>query len=80
MNSPTVAPKDDSWIGVDLDGTLAVNEFTIQSPLHVGPPVPAMLERVKRWLKDGQQVKIFTARVAGDTEQYSVYRIREAIK
>ncbi len=51
------------WIAVDLDGTLAVYEsgHGIDS---VGPPVPEMVERVKRWLDVGQEVRIFTARVA----------------
>lgn len=54
------------WIGVDLDGTLAEyngwggHEF-------IGRPVPAMLERVKRWLEKGREVRIFTAR-ASDPE------------
>ena len=53
------------WIGVDLDGTLA--EYgTWQGPLHIGKPVPAMLERVKGWIEEGQEVRIFTARVAHD--------------
>jgi len=36
------------WIGVDLDGTLAVYDGW-RGPEHIGPPVPAMVERVKRW-------------------------------
>lgn len=52
------------WIGVDLDGTLAQYGKWI-GPEHIGEPVPAMLERVKRWLADGQDVRIFTARVDG---------------
>lgn len=51
------------WIGVDLDGTLAHYEGW-QGPLHIGPPVPAMVERVKRWLAQGREVRIFTARVS----------------
>lgn len=51
-----------SWIGVDLDGTLAHYEGW-KGIDHIGEPVPAMLERVKRWLQDGITVKIFTARV-----------------
>lgn len=50
------------WIGVDLDGTFAHYEKWV-SIYHVGEPVPAMLERVKRWRAAGQKVKIFTARV-----------------
>lgn len=50
------------WIGVDLDGTLAVyNGWTDGCP--IGAPVPEMVERVKRWIADGKEIRIFTARV-----------------
>lgn len=47
---------------VDLDGTLAEhtnsgNEF------EIGKPVPLMLQRVLRWLQDGKEVRLVTARV-----------------
>jgi hypothetical protein len=52
------------WIGVDLDGTLA--EYHGWTPGgQIGKPVPAMLKRVKQWLKEGREVRIFTARYAG---------------
>jgi hypothetical protein len=51
------------WIGVDLDGTLAEYDGW-QGIEHIGPPVPAMVERVKRWLAEGRTVKVFTARVS----------------
>lgn len=52
------------WIGVDLDGTLAMyTEW--RGEHHIGPPVPAMVNRVKAWLAEGVRVKIFTARAAG---------------
>lgn len=51
------------WIGVDLDGTLAVYDKWI-GPEHIGEPVPVMLERVKRWLTEDKDVRIFTARVS----------------
>lgn len=50
------------WIAVDLDGTLARYEGW-QGEHHVGDPVPLMLQRVKDWLKEGKEVRIFTARV-----------------
>lgn len=50
------------YIGVDLDGTLAHYEPG-QWPA-IGAPVPRMLERVKAWLAEGQEVRIITARVA----------------
>lgn len=49
------------WIGVDLDGTLAYYDGW-KGIEHIGAPVPAMLDRVKRWLTEGRQVRIFTAR------------------
>jgi len=54
------------WIGVDLDGTLAEYHGWV-SVEHIGPPVPAMLERVMRWIAEGKDVRIFTARVDGGT-------------
>ena len=50
------------WIGVDLDGTLAFYDEW-RGPLHIGEPIPRMLERVKRWVAEGKDVRIFTARV-----------------
>lgn len=50
------------WIGVDLDGTLAHYDGW-RGIDHIGEPVPAMIERVRRWLSEGREVRIFTARV-----------------
>lgn len=49
------------WIGVDLDGTLAVYDGW-RGEDHIGEPIPAMLERVKAWLAAGIEVRIVTAR------------------
>jgi hypothetical protein len=51
------------WIGVDLDGTLAYYDEW-RGPSHIGEPIPAMMARVRQWLKQGVQVKIFTARAS----------------
>jgi hypothetical protein len=51
------------WIGVDLDGTLAKYEGW-QGAAHIGEPVGEMLFRVKKWLAEGRDVRIFTARVS----------------
>lgn len=54
------------WIGVDLDGTLArYDEW--RGIEHIGEPIPLMVARVKRWLSEGREVRIFTARVGGLT-------------
>lgn len=50
------------WIGVDLDGTLA--KYTAWNGGAIGEPVPLMLARVKRWVAQGVEVRIMTARVA----------------
>lgn len=49
------------WIGVDLDGTLAYYDGW-KGAEHIGAPIPAMMERVKAWLEQGIEVRIFTAR------------------
>lgn len=53
----------EGWIGVDLDGTLAEYDGW-KGEEHIGPPIPLMLERVKKWIADGITVKIFTARAS----------------
>jgi hypothetical protein len=58
----------DRWIGVDFDGTLALEIPGRTNPYELGAPVPAMVERVKTWLVAGIRVKLFTARMA----EYSV--------
>ena len=52
-----------SWIGVDLDGTLAHYDGW-KGADNIGPPIPAMLDRVKKWLSEGREVRIFTARAS----------------
>ncbi len=51
------------WIGVDLDGTLAVYGGW-KGPDHIGEPVPAIKELVLKFIDDGKEVKIFTARAS----------------
>lgn len=52
------------WKGVDLDGTLAYYDGWKGSGV-IGEPIKPMVDRVKSWLAAGQEVKILTARVAG---------------
>lgn len=53
------------WIGVDFDGTLA-EYYGWQGELVFGPPIPAMVDRVKGWLAEGYEVRLVTARAFGD--------------
>lgn len=50
------------WIAVDCDGTLATYDKWV-GPGHIGEPIKPMVDRVKKWLADGREVRIFTARV-----------------
>lgn len=54
-----------SWIGVDLDGTLAHYDYW-RGFDHIGEPIPLMADRVKQWLADGIEVRIVTARVSSE--------------
>ena len=58
------------WTGVDLDGTLAYYNRSFSSDM-IGEPVPAMMAFVKKMIKHGIRVKIFTARVQ-DPEQLPI--------
>ena len=51
------------WIGCDLDGTLAYAE-EFHGPEVIGEPIPAMVERIKDHIRQGEVVKIFTARAS----------------
>lgn len=49
------------WIGVDLDGTLAVYDKW-RGEQHIGLPIPNMVRRITQWETEGYEVRIFTAR------------------
>ncbi|MCP4723077.1 MAG: hypothetical protein GY860_26795 [Desulfobacteraceae bacterium] len=68
----SLPPLPKTWIGVDLDGTLAYydNSSSIE---EVGTPIPAILALVKKMINNGIRVKIFTAR-ATDPEQLPIIR------
>lgn len=59
------------WIGVDLDGTLAHYDQW-RGADHIGEVIPAMRDRVLRWLDEGREVRIFTARVSGGPDSPDV--------
>lgn len=53
--------KGDGWIGVDLDGTLAhYDEY--RGDDHVGEPIEPMVRKVRKWINEGRDVRLFTAR------------------
>lgn len=61
-----------SWIGIDFDATLAEWGEGTSNPrdvLRVGDPIPKMVERVKQLIAEGQEIRIFTARVGPATDE-----------
>ena len=56
-------PRKESrgWIGVDLDGTLAHYDHH-RGVDFVGAPIESMVKRVRKWLREGRDVRLFTAR------------------
>lgn len=60
----TIMRKHRRWIGVDFDGTLATWDCPWPDDYRsVGVPVPAMVALVKKWIAEGEDVRIFTARM-----------------
>ena len=61
------------WIGVDLDGTLAVYDGW-KGIEHIGAPILPMVARVQAWIALDKPVKIFTARVSEGPEAIGYIR------
>jgi hypothetical protein len=70
VESPAETPKQNGWIGVDLDGTLAHYDGW-KGVEHIGEPVPVMVRRVHNLISEGWTVKIVTARGA-DIENHTI--------
>ena len=76
------------WIGVDLDGTLALwgtkdphTTFIHYDVTRIGAPIPAMVDRVKALIAAGEDVRIFTARVGPASDEeclHAIVRITDA--
>lgn len=58
----TLTGNRQGWIGVDLDGTLAFYD-TWRGSDFIGHPIPLMVERVIKWITEGREVRVVTARV-----------------
>lgn len=68
----------EGWIGVDWDGTM-VEYFGWLGQGQYGPPIPLMVNRVKKWLADGMLVKVVTARAADPFEVRAIGKRCEEI-
>jgi len=67
------------WIGVDLDETLAEYNGGF-GLLVIGKPIPKMVNRIKKWLEAGEEVKIVTARLGKATLQVCNEREENVVK
>src|SRR5208337_2073304 len=66
------------WIGVDLDGTLATYGKWSDD---IGEPIGPMVSKVKRWISEGKEVRIFTARGSLKEDKYiQLIKIHEWVK
>lgn len=61
MTTSDPRAKGEGWIGVDFDGTLAHYDH-FRGEDHVGTPVELMVRKVRKWLREGLDVRLFTAR------------------
>lgn len=64
--------EGEGYILVDLDRTLAFYDGWEKQQGEIGPPIPAMVERVQRWLHAGRDVRIFTARASKTGNELTV--------
>lgn len=70
--------KEQPWIGVDLDGTLA--KYSGWSD-EIGEPIPKMISRVHAWLWSGREVRILTARGSQEPGRYEqLVKVYEWVK
>lgn len=52
-----------SWIGFDLDGTIARYDGWVDMGV-IGEPIPSMIALIRSYLEQGVEVRIVTARAA----------------
>lgn len=76
MSKDTHGEQGETWVGFDLDGTLAEDEGW-HGIEHIGKPVKRMCNLAKKLHSEGKVIKILTARVApknnSDTKKAKEY-------
>lgn len=63
--------KTKGWIGIDFDGTL-VEDNGWEGADKCGKPIKPMVDRVKKWLLEGKDIQIVTARVSAPVEELAI--------
>lgn len=72
-----VFAEDSGWVGVDLDKTLSKYRSGQKS---IGEPIEKMVARVRRMIANGKEVRVMTARAAGDERHENIAEIAEWVK
>jgi len=71
MRGKPYVKDEDAWYGVDFDGTIA-KSHSEYSEGEVGLPIWKMIRRVKQMIREGKQVRIFTARADSPEDVKSI--------
>lgn len=71
-----VSGEEPEWLGVDLDGTLA--KYSVYDD-EIGEPIPEMIQRVRRWIAEGKEIRVLTARGTIDGKETNAYEQRVKI-
>ncbi len=72
-----IIPKSKSWVGFDLDGTLARHTGgydVTRKTGKIGDPIPPMVKLLLTYVDQGVTVKIFTARGSNPAEISNIHR------
>lgn len=75
---PIAGLSQTGWIGYDFDGVLAHYENWNDGKL--GPPIKGMVDRAKKHIADGEDVRIFTARVGPTSDKEFLYQQHRALE
>jgi hypothetical protein len=62
------------WIGFDLDKTLA--EYPPKNGESIGDPIPNVVARLRRYIAEGKECRIFTARVGSDKSTFELNQFK----
>ena len=58
---PDPRKEGGGWLAVDFDGVLAHHDH-YRGENHFGKPIEPMVRKVRKWIREGKDVRLFTAR------------------
>jgi hypothetical protein len=78
-----MANKKNGWIGFDLDMTTAEyhpGDYNKYGASHIGKPIPRTVDRIIRYIQEGYECRILTARLDPNNDEpreTTIRRIQE---